>query len=232
MQRDKIKSAKYFTDLLAEDLTRSNNFENKLSLNEVKVERISAIKRTIFSINIGILVAKFSSGENLAELIPLLKKEIFYAEESWNAESGYVEMLWMLSMGIMLGIEDMEFNKLVVLVDRDILEDYIIDYLITYRVKGRKISEKIEFDNPYKSIVQITKSSKEDAQSLLKKYLEREWYKGHNDSYWYDNHKSDENIYFGYWSFEAGAIVKIMSLDDNSFKDNQYYPYDMVHCKD
>ena len=34
---------------------------------------------------------------------------------------------------------------------------------------------------------------------------------------------------FGYWSFESGALVKILGLDDSSLKEVQYYPYDMVH---
>ncbi|MDD7379168.1 MAG: DUF1911 domain-containing protein [Lachnospiraceae bacterium] len=37
--------------------------------------------------------------------------------------------------------------------------------------------------------------------------------------------------YYGYWSFEAGAIAKILNLDDSSLKDVPYYPYDLVHYK-
>jgi hypothetical protein len=29
---------------------------------------------------------------------------------------------------------------------------------------------------------------------------------------------------FGYWSFETAAIVKIMGLDDSSFRGCKYYP--------
>ena len=46
-----------------------------------------------------------------------------------------------------------------------------------------------------------------------------------------DSHKSSENVYYGYWSFEAGAIAKILNLDDSSLKDVPYYPYDLVHYK-
>jgi hypothetical protein len=48
---------------------------------------------------------------------------------------------------------------------------------------------------------------------------------------WYDSHKSSKNDYYGYWSFEAGAIAKILNLDDSSLKDVAYYPYDLVHYK-
>ncbi len=49
---------------------------------------------------------------------------------------------------------------------------------------------------------------------------------------WYDIHKTKEKLYYGYWSFETGAIAKILNLDDSSLKDVSYYPYDLVHYKE
>ena len=57
------------------------------------------------------------------------------------------------------------------------------------------------------------------------------WYVGHKNMGWYDIHKAKEKLYYGYWSFEAGAIAKILNLDDSNLKDVQYYPYDLVHYK-
>ena len=48
----------------------------------------------------------------------------------------------------------------------------------------------------------------------------------------HDDHKSKWNIHTGYWSFESGALVKILGLDDSTLKDQPYYPYDMVHWKE
>ncbi|RKO68268.1 DUF1911 domain-containing protein [Sphingobacterium puteale] len=45
-------------------------------------------------------------------------------------------------------------------------------------------------------------------------------------------HHTKCNIHTGYWSFESGALVKILGLDDGHFKELQYYPYDLVHRKD
>lgn len=41
----------------------------------------------------------------------------------------------------------------------------------------------------------------------------------------------NEKLYSGYWSFESGAVVKILGLDDNELEDVKYYPYDLVHFK-
>ena len=38
-----------------------------------------------------------------------------------------------------------------------------------------------------------------------------------------------DKLYYGYWCFEAGAIVKRLGFDDEDLKNEQYYPYDMVH---
>ena len=65
----------------------------------------------------------------------------------------------------------------------------------------------------------------------LKEYLEKYWYVGHKNMGWYDIHKAKEKLYYGYWSFEAGAIAKILNLDDSNLKDMPYYPYDLVHYK-
>ncbi|MDR0574163.1 MAG: DUF1911 domain-containing protein [Tannerella sp.] len=54
----------------------------------------------------------------------------------------------------------------------------------------------------------------------------------HSDTGWYNDHKNGGNLHYGYWSFESGALVKILGLDDSSLKDMQYYPYDMVHWTD
>lgn len=69
------------------------------------------------------------------------------------------------------------------------------------------------------------------ASKLMEKYLIEEWYAGHKDMGGYDCHKHHEKLYFGYWIFESGAIVKILELDDSILKNVPYYPYDMVHFK-
>ncbi|EIN8848795.1 DUF1911 domain-containing protein, partial [Listeria monocytogenes] len=47
----------------------------------------------------------------------------------------------------------------------------------------------------------------------------------------YESHDYHEKIYSGYWSWESGAIAKILQLNDNDLKNLPYYPYDLVHYK-
>jgi hypothetical protein len=229
MIRDKIKNSEYFEGFLNEEKERILNFTSKLSENSILNDRIPAVQRKMFLISLGITIADFSMGKNNQEIANDYKKTICFSENGWEKTGGYTSMLWMLSLGILLNITDHDFNQLVKLIDDSNMEDYLLDYLISSKIPNRKISSKIIFEDPYKKIVDITKMNKNEAQISMYQYLEKYWYGGHNDSYWFDNHKSKHNTYFGYWSFESAAIVKIMHLDDVAFKDNLYYPYDMVH---
>ena len=151
-------------------------------------------------------------------------------EKSWRGESGYVQMVSMLSLGIIFEIEDSDFNRLVQLVERDDLNDYLIDFLINYRNKDWKQTDKFLWNKPYKSIAEIVALSEENKSKALERlsnYLPG-WYKSLETK----THESKWNIHTGYWCWEAGALVKILGLDDSSLKDQQYYPYDMVHWKD
>ncbi|MNY61286.1 hypothetical protein D3C86_1979500 [compost metagenome] len=48
-------------------------------------------------------------------------------------------------------------------------------------------------------------------------------------TYWYDNDKNRNDVFFGYWSFESAAFMKILGLEDTILQSQQYYPYDLLH---
>lgn len=61
----------------------------------------------------------------------------------------------------------------------------------------------------------------------------KHWYKDLAGTGWHDSHKPDEHGnqggYYGYWSFEAGAAVLLLGIeDDSSLHKYLYYPKDMV----
>ena len=132
---------------------------------------------------------------------------------------------------------------------RDKIKD--IEYFNTFinedLARVKKFSDKLENGEvkedrilPVKSKVHdlklgimIAGYSKGDELTLLEEEnldLLAEWY--NEDCGCYEAHKSKQNIYYGYWSFEAGAIAKILKINDTQLRDTQYYPYDMVHYKE
>ena len=177
-----------------------------------------------------ILISKYSAGYPVLELIPDYLQGVQFIKKGWNADAGYVTMLWYLSIGVMLECHK-ELQQLSILLKEHSVKDKLFSFLVNNTQDYA--SEKLLWTTPYAGLIEViefAKTNKEKAVERLQKYLKKEWYKGHSDCGWYNDHKSKWGIHFGYWSFESGALVKILGLDDSSLQGLPYYPYDMVHC--
>ncbi len=227
--RNTIKTIEHYIKYI-EQRDKSNERFAKLvedNINNPKAN-LAVGYHTIMSNYIHKVVALYTAGNSISEIISVYSNCVDGMQKSWDKESGYIQMVWLLSIGILIRTNDETFGKLAALVDRDNEEDYLINYLIAFRQQGRKLINALRFEEPYQSIAEATQKNKQQAESDIKQYLEKKWYKGHSDSYWYDNHKSKHDTYFGYWSFESAAVTVIMGLDDSGYRDNQYYPKDLV----
>ncbi|YCA45502.1 PoNi-like cognate immunity protein [Bacillus sp. JZ8] len=245
MLRDKIKTDTYFNEFISYEEKRIEKF--LLLVKKVIQERGKddrGVKNGYIAVQgyyFNKLRAMYSAGYSLENIREFLPEVIDIMEKVWNKESGYIRMLWMMSIAVMLDIEDKEFKRLVTMVRKEGLNDYLINYFIAYRndkfVSNMDNYNQSEFyiENPYsklKEVIESNKISKEKSLESLEKYIRLFWYKGHSDEAWYDAHENKHDIYSGYWSFESGAIAKILKLDDSALKDTPYYPYDMVHYKE
>lgn len=194
-------------------------------------EKIEATYSSLYKYSSGVINAKYSLNENYDSIYSLYKNQIVNISFFWKKTSGYVQMLETLSIGIMLDVSNDDFNKLAQCVKNDNPNDFLIDFLINYKDKSwKKLSSTFMWNKPYentKTIVEIANNDKQKSLEALKKYL-IQWYKSIETK----THNSKWNIHTGYWCWEAGALVKILGLDDSGLKDQQYYPYDMVHWKD
>lgn len=177
-----------------------------------------------------ILISKYSAGYPVLELIPDYLQGVQFMKKGWNTDAGYVTMLWYLSIGVMLECHK-ELQQLSILLKEHSVKDKLFSFLVNNTQDYA--SEKLLWTTPYAGLIEViefAKTNKEKAVERLQKYLKKEWYKGHSDCGWYNDHKSKWGVHFGYWSFESGALVKILGLDDSSLQGLPYYPYDMVHC--
>lgn len=177
-----------------------------------------------------ILISKYSVGYPVLELIPDYLQGVQFMKKGWNTDAGYVTMLWYLSIGVMLECHK-ELQQLSILLRELSVKDKLFSFLVNNTQDYA--SEKLLWTTPYAGLIEViefAKTNKEKAVERLQKYLKKEWYKGHSDCGWYNDHKSKWGVHFGYWSFESGALVKILGLDNSSLQGLPYYPYDMVHC--
>jgi len=137
---------------------------------------------------------------------------IEYLENVGNAEPWYVDVLRMVSLGILW--KWIKRFKKACLCNREAkIEDALLDFLLKACDIGWNI---IQADMREKSICKTAEiiqmalhdKDKERASKRLQQYVEKEWIKGHNDLDWKNAHK--EPGYVGLWSFEAAALAKIL----------------------
>jgi hypothetical protein len=86
---------------------------------------------------------------------------------------------------------------------------------------------------PYEPLFHaLTDETNEARLKELNIFLKR-WYKDLAGCGWHDSHRPDDagnqGGYYGYWSFEAGAAVILLGIeDDSSLHQYLYYPKDLV----
>lgn len=176
----------------------------------------------------------YSLGMPILDIKEDFKKFLEYYSFAWGIEYGYIELVRVLSLGILLNINKNEFKNLQEKISNEKLNDYLVNYLMTSIDSTWEMnSNEFQFKGIYEPIRDIIKEKNKLISSrMLKNYLEKQWYEIHNECAWYDSHKSKQDTYYGYWAYEAGAMAKILQLDDKELKEQQYYPYDLVHFND
>ena len=127
----------------------------------------------------------------------------------------------MISLGILFNIG----QDLLLLVKQKLVEYQIIDWLYCFLLNDKMENTPFIFYHRFHTLKDVV--DKTDKINYLVKYLMDEWY--NKDCEVYESHKSVQNLYYGYWSFEAGAVAKILRLNDSKLKGVPYYPYDLVH---
>lgn len=256
--RDNLKSEQHFDKWINEFYQSLDRVTNWILTGKTAPERVNTMKQSMVQTSINLINCKYSSSKDIATLCGDLINAINLTHESWDGFwklragepngsivldqyilSAYDEMLWMLSLGYLLNIEEADFNKLVEVIDRDGVKDFLFEFIIRAKIKDRQpIKEESyrEFfgvPQTFEKLRQaITEIDKTKAEKLIKEFITKEWYKNHKDAGWYNSHKSKHDTYFGYWSFETAAVVKIMGLDDSSFIDCPYYPKDLLKWDD
>jgi hypothetical protein len=250
--RDKFKKQQYWEENISSIQKLRNQTIYELKNGLITNDRINVMKQYLVDTYLRSISSKYSAGYLVIEMKGDLINAINLTEDSWvdNAWKiyyknnyldqyglgAYDEMLWMLSLGYLLDIPDSEFQKLIDVIDRDQVKDFLFEFIIRAKIKDREPIEEESyqrffgiqktFNSLRKAIIETDKIK---VNALVKQYVRQEWYRNHKSEGWYNSHNNPHDTYFGYWSFETAAVVKIMGLDDSSFRDCQYYPKDLVH---
>lgn len=195
------------------------------------------------SLNIRVLNligAKYSKGEPVKEIIHSCPALMETASRNWSIEIDYsignknlIRLKNSVSLGILGNVDNSYFEDLSKVMQEKRFSDFLIDYLVNSQIPTHPIEEKliVEDNKSINFLIDIIKTEeKQEAEKKLFEYLNKHYYTKENLDYDYKKHEFENGrIYFGYWCWEAAALVKIKNLDDSNFKNNKYYPYDFVH---
>ncbi len=219
--REQLKNKEYFNEFIAEDSARILKLTEKLNLGEIKEARVMPVKQGILRIKMGIIIARYSRGDEIKQLqndFRMIYKEwltFFFSPTAYN------ENLRMTSLAVLFDIE----QELLLLTKKKLSENHVNDWFLDFLLNEKSNEQQLLFPKRFHTIKEMYE--KTNRIELLKRYIKEEWYNEDNEAF--EAHKSKQNIFYGYWSFEAGAIAKILNIDDSSLKDTPYYPYDLVH---
>lgn len=252
--RDKLKDKQHFDKWISAFYESIEQVKNWILIGKTPLERINIMKQSMAQTYMNIIACKFSSNIPIVNFKDDLIQAIDLTFESWDGcwkiETGnptgsivldqyhldaYDQMLWMLSLGYLLDVSEADFKKLAEVIDRDGVKDFLFEFIIRAKLKDRQriakesYQEFFDAPNTFKKLRQaIHETDKAKAEKLVKEFITKDWYKNHKDAGWHNSHKSQHGVYFGYWSFETAAAVKIMGLDDSSFINCPYYPKDLL----
>lgn len=244
MIRDKRKDIKYFEKYIIEINSAISKGFKRIEEGLIAEERISISKIYHFKLCWHKLIANYSLGisfENmrsnllkLSDLLPDYWQSTHTKVKHTNGEymnyyflEYYEILLQLLSLSILLNVPKIQ-NQIKVILQVDNVNELLLNTLL----KNQSIlGETYPPDSIVISVyADLRKSISHDDINQRPKFvlhfLKKCFY--HKNASWYNNHNGRHDAYYGYWSFESAAIVAILDLDDSSFRDNEYYPKDLV----
>ncbi|MBF4636310.1 DUF1911 domain-containing protein [Agreia pratensis] len=89
----------------------------------------------------------------------------------------------------------------------------------------------LAWPRPYARLLAVFQAEESKRPKLMSAFL-KVWYQQNKRVMWWNSHEriaAGGLSYGGYWCFEAAAVVKLLDIDDSSFRDNEFYPADLVH---
>ncbi|TWP23052.1 DUF1911 domain-containing protein [Apibacter muscae] len=176
----------------------------------------------------------YSVGESPVKLKDSYKEVLDYFLKGYSENyKDNLLALEIVSFCKLLNFNQKELNKIIDFINKwennSKIKDIYKPCSLLYYLLDKEVIKRKSY-KPIEELYQITQQPKSEAEISIKKYLDN-WYSMHKDEPWYNSHLRDSG-YSGYWAWEVAAVVKVKGLDDTGFKDNPYYPYDMVHWED
>ena len=212
--RDTRKSSSYFEQFIEYETARIQKWKEKLE-NTSDTTKQQTIEVFLLNSQMREMIASFSYSADVDSLANKLNDIVATVKDL--PKLTYDTQLRILSFSIMLNKKDIanqiDSNKLS-------LEDKLIQALWYYISTDTLIWQGSFIFPSFGELDDVFRTKSENA---LLKYLDG-WYENNSDASWYDNDKSDNDVYEGYWSFESAAIAKMLEMNEDLLEKNVFYP--------
>ena len=219
MMRDKRKSKDYFNSYIDYQENRISKKLSKISDNVGNSAKVERINQSLLKFEVDMVYAQFSTGADKDKLSNYLEDALKTASQVVSID--YETLLNLLSLSVILGTKS-GTSELIVRHGDMVQNDKILSCLAKYIESGKAVWEgSFTIKGLYDSLDNLVNVA--DKEGMMTDYLS-DWYDAHKDFAWYDSHKNDKDTYVGYWSFESVALAKVMGIDENKLKGNEYYP--------
>lgn len=218
MSRECYKDDRYFEEYIIFQNKRIERFTETLrSLQGKDAARVAQCERYLANFYRDLIAAKYSVGASKQEVGRCVR---MYLEALKNcAIADYAELADVLSFAVLfeLSVSDVCFVMEYTAYDSDALVCALKNHVESSVALAE--TDALLFPKDYGVFYHYIQGSV-NLDSFLA-YMEEEWYASCGDFAWFDSHKSVENIYVGYWSWLAGAVLKMNSVQ---VTDKRYIP--------
>lgn len=235
-QRDNRMSQQYWDDYVRDLGNEIIAFEKRAEEVRTDVRHYRSLCAAIFLRQLQRLIAQYSAGASRGTL-QLAYPAVIDAYERRSRVSApvrsdvidldtYVHALWLLSFGVLLDASDSMIARVVELLNK-FRSDVLFDRLVALRLNVDAQSGVLLYPQPYALLYQAITTDGDERERQIHAFLKR-YYRGMRPTYWYKTDRKPETGYFGYWCFELAAFVKVLTIPDQSFRNDPYYPRDLV----
>lgn len=235
-QRDTFLPKEYWTREVQSRGEWISKHEMTVTAPSTSHEHRVALRYSIFSEHLELLIARYSQGEELGALRRAFPA-VIDALNAYHDEPGhrafdfhtiyaYVDALWLVSLAILLVIDQDDLERLIALIGND-GHDALYDRLTALCIPRCLATTKLLHPRPYEFLYSALDTHGNDRDQMITRFL-KGYYRGMRRTHWHDRHLYPTTGFFGYWCFELAAFVKALRIPDQSFADNIYYPRDLV----
>lgn len=250
MIRDNRKSQEYFRSYLGELDAMITSNDMAICAGKIPDERLPDILFLNFKYKLKRCIAQYSMGCDFGAISESYNRALESIRLGcWDQKftkvclrpgvysnqymlEPYFVMLQMLSLGYLLKVPNEDFGVLVDVINGDGVNDLIYTFVINEKMPERLHYLQESYDDEVSLIVKnfgyLRKATQckdeKTAIGLIRDFLKNDY--GGMSAGFFGTHKSSANTYFGYWSFEAAAVLKVLQIHEPEFSEIEFYPTD------